>query len=248
MIKELFAGGVHLIDCDTRVEGLQSAFGWAEVALNERRYDSVSIVSPHRHLTLGCDLGKTACSISFLSTSDARLNEWSFDWQTMKDAYENLRLECRAQHMTISLADAIGHASWYDDKLLMKMYERKNSTLNIWDIGDGEGVFLPCIDGEAKRRGVCVFVVKSTANKLALDGEDLPNLKIISIYERCLALIRAEGKISESLIQRTFDVLWEDARQLTSRLNKEGIIKEVSNGPFPYEIIWKNVPRGPILV
>lgn len=248
MIKELFASGVHMIDCDTRVEGLRSAFMDAEVALVEGRYNSVSIVSPHRHLTLGCNLDKTACSISFLSTSDARLNEWSFDWPVMKDACEKLRLKCRAQHMTITLSDAIGHSSWYEDKLLMKMYDRKNSTLNIWDIGDGEEVLLPCIDGEAKRRGVCVFVVKSAANKIASDGEDLPNLEIISIYERCLALIRAEGKISKSLIQRAFDVTWEDANQLASRLAKEGIIKEVSNGTFPYEIIWKNVPRGPILV
>lgn len=247
MFDEKCVSGVHSVDCKTRVEGLRSAFWLATEALDRGLYDSVTVVSPRRQLAFGYRLEETPCTISLVSASDARLNEWSFAWPTTKEALGKLHAATPTAGVGITYADTIGRSSWYSDDFLQAMYDRGPSDLQIWDLSTDEGRFLPCVNGEAKRRGICVLAVKAGENA-ASDGEVLPNFREIPVYERCLALIRTAEKVSHSMIQRAFCLSWSEADRLMMRLEKEGVIKESKEGPLPYEVDWRNVPKGPGLL
>lgn len=246
MFEEKCTSGVHMVDCKTRVDGLRSAFRLATDASDRGLYSSVTVVSPQRHLALGYTFGETPCTISMVSGADGRLNEWSIDWHATKEAFGKFREQCPTACTGIVLSGAIGRSNWYADDFLQAMYDRGPSDLQIWDLCTDDVGFLPCVNGEAKRRGICVLVVKAGKNA-ASDGEVLPNFQGISVYERCLALIRTAEKISHSMIQRTFRLTWLEANRLMTRLEDEGIIKESVDGPLPYEVVWENVPKGPNL-
>lgn len=248
MNEELCMNGVRVIDARTRVEGVRSAFRIAVQALDRGLYDSLSVVSPNRQLSFGYDLGWARGSISLLAASNHEcLNEWLLDWQTTRSSFESLRVKRPAANISLSLGEAVGYSEWCGDDLLRVLFERGSSTLHIWDLGNDDGNFLPCINGEAVRRGICILVVRTSGHEPWSNGEILPNLEEISVYERCLALIRTEGRISPSMIQRFFGLSWTEAACLMQRLANDGVLKDSTEGDVVYEVVWKMVPKGPSL-
>lgn len=123
------------------------------------------------------------------------------------------------------------------------------STLHVWDVGMEEVASLPSIDGEARRRELCFVVVKTIETHDVSDGEYLPNIHEIPAYERALALIRTEGRLTHSMVQREFGLSFQEADALMERLVEEGVLRESveEDADRRFEVDWDVIPRGPKL-
>lgn len=237
--------GVNVINCEARVDGLQSAFRMAVDAMDRGLFSAVSVVSPQRQLALGCNLNGTPCTISMVSTMSARLKAWMINWSSTKEALERLSAEVKNSCVGLKVSDAVGYANWWADDLVEDLFGRGSSVLHVWDLGTDDD-FLPCIRGEAKRRNICILAVKSDTHAVVED-DVLPNLQEIPVYERCLALIRTRKMISTSLLQRAFRLGYNEATRLIERLKVEGVVREPKEGAGVLEIVWERMSKGPKL-
>ena len=243
-----FEPGIHLMETEDRIGTLESVIRLAEDAMEKGRFLSTAIVSPLRKISDGYESHPTHYSLSFRGgVSDAPLNEWVIDWTGTQEQIVRMRMDLRLEKVALINGDAVSRLAWCAEETLSAMFERGICTLNIWDVGEDEGSFLPSVDGEAKRRCVCLIVIKGGCHKEHSDGEVLPNIDAIPVYERCLALIRTEGRVLHSMLQRLFGLSYSEADRLVARLEREGVVNDNVESDAPRVVNWGKLPKGPRL-
>lgn len=242
--------GVVVIETEDRIGGVEAVLRRAEELMAEGRFAEVMVASSRRRVSDGLKWNKTSASLELCaSASDNNLHVWCVCWCELQKRIEEVQGALHGEKVKIVEGETVGHVDWNAGEFLTAELSTLPSMLHVWDVGVEDVASLPSIDGEARRRELCFVVVKTIETHDVSDGEYLPNIHEIPAYERALALIRTEGRLTHSMAQREFGLSFREADALIERLVTEGALREVvdEDADRRFEVDWDVIPRGPKL-
>lgn len=242
--------GVVVIETEDRIGGVEAVLRRAEELMAGRRFAEVVVASSRRRVSDGLKWNKASASLELCaSASDNNLHVWCVCWCELQKRIEEVQGNFHDEKVKIVEGETVGCVDWNANDFLTAELSTLPSTLHVWDVGVEDVASLPIIDGEARRRELCFVVVKTIETHDVSDGEYLPNIHEISAYERALALIRTEGRLTRSMAQREFGLSFREANVLMERLVEEGVLRESveEDADRRFEVDWDVIPRGPKL-